>query len=65
MINGRPYCPRTELTVFWVKTLSWVGLVWDIRAVPDHVLAEGRRRDRGQVDDLGDERASEKLRLAA
>jgi hypothetical protein len=26
--------------------LSWVGVVWDIREVPERVLEEGRRRDR-------------------
>ena len=30
-----------------LKMMCWVGLVWDIREVPDHVLEEGRRRARG------------------
>jgi hypothetical protein len=44
-----------------------VGLVWDIREVPERVLEEGRRRDRGEVDDRDGRTDStgEKLRLAA
>ena len=36
-----------DVTYYVLKMLSWVGVVWDIREVPEHVLEEGRRRDRG------------------
>jgi len=42
------YWYEIDVTYYVLKTMSWVGLVWDIREVPDHVLEEGRRRDRGE-----------------
>ena len=45
------YWWEIDVTYYVIKMLSWVGLVWDIRDVPDHVLEEGRRRDRGEVDE--------------
>ena len=63
------YWWEIDMTYYGLKMLSWVGLVWDIRGVPERVLEEGRRRDRGQVDhrDAQDDRAEagEKLSLAA
>ena len=44
------YWWEIDVTYYVLKMLSWVGLVWDIREVPDHVLEEGRRRDRGEID---------------
>jgi stearoyl-CoA desaturase (delta-9 desaturase) len=61
------YWWEVDVTYYVLKMLSWVGLVWDIRGVPERVLEEGRRRDRGQVDDRDDRTRSpgEKLSLAA
>jgi hypothetical protein len=55
------------MTFYVLKMLSWVGLVWDIRGVPDHVLEEGRQRDKGEIVDLDDQddATAEKLSLAA
>jgi hypothetical protein len=41
--------------------------VWDIRGVPEHVLEEGRRLDRGEVDERDGQTSTtgEKLSLAA
>ncbi len=47
------YWWEIDVTYYVLKMLSWVGLVWDIRPVPEHVLEEGRRRDRGEADDTG------------
>jgi len=58
------YWWEVDVTYYVLKMLSWVGLVWDIRGVPEHVLEEGRRRDSGEIDDL-DDRTGEKLGLAA
>jgi stearoyl-CoA desaturase (delta-9 desaturase) len=60
------YWWEIDVTYYVLKMLSWVGLVWDIRAVPAHVLEEGRRRDRGEIE--ASERCAEppnKLSLAA
>lgn len=65
------YWWEIDLTYYVLKMLSWVGLVWDIRGVPEHVLEEGRRRDngdRGEIegpDKLDDRDGGEKLGLAA
>jgi len=40
------YWYEIDVTYYVLKAMSWVGLVWDIREVPEHVLSEGRRRDR-------------------
>ncbi len=45
------YWYEIDVTYYVLKMMSWVGLVWDIREVPDHVLAEGRRLDRGEVEE--------------
>ncbi len=45
------YWYEIDVTYYVLKMMSWVGLVWDIRDVPDHVLAEGRRLDRGEVEE--------------
>ena len=61
------YWWEVDVTYYTLRMLSWVGLVWDIRAVPERVLQEGRRRDRGEVDDrdAATESRGEKLSLAA
>jgi stearoyl-CoA desaturase (delta-9 desaturase) len=60
------YWWEIDVTYYVLKLLSWVGLVWDIREVPAHVLEEGRRRDRGELgcaDSLPE--TPKKLSLAA
>ncbi len=60
------YWWEIDVTYYVLKMLSWVGLVWDIRGVPEHVLEEGRRRDSGEEDlDDRDGDTGEKLGLAA
>jgi len=60
------YWWEIDVTYYVLKMLSWVGLVWDIRGVPEHVLEEGRRRDRGQVEASQDcAEPAKKLSLAA
>ncbi|MGB8225034.1 MAG: acyl-CoA desaturase [Polyangiales bacterium] len=61
------YWWEVDVTYYVLKMLSWVGLVWDIREVPAHVLAEGRRRDRGEIASKAEPAggASENLSLAA
>jgi stearoyl-CoA desaturase (delta-9 desaturase) len=60
------YWWEIDVTYYVLKMLSWVGVVWDIRPVPEHVLQEGRRRDRGEVDDVdAPPRTPKKLSLAA
>ena len=60
------YWWEIDVTYYVLKLLSWVGLVWDIRDVPDHVLEEGRRRDRGELSNTETpSKAPEKLSLAA
>lgn len=44
------YWWEIDVTYYVLKAMSWVGLVWDIREVPDHVLEEGRLRDRGEFE---------------
>jgi stearoyl-CoA desaturase (delta-9 desaturase) len=60
------YWWEIDVTYYVLKILSWVGLVWDIRDVPERVLEEGRRRDAGDVvrDETRDEPPSN-LPLAA
>ncbi len=43
------YWYEVDVTYYVLKMMSWVGLVWDLRPVPQRVLDEGRRRDRGQT----------------
>ena len=60
------YWWEIDVTYYVIKMLSWVGLVWDVREVPDHVLEEGRRRDRGEIDEAGAPPSTpKKLSLAA
>ncbi|UCH29196.1 MAG: acyl-CoA desaturase [Myxococcales bacterium] len=60
------YWWEIDVTYYVLKMLSWVGIVWDIRGVPEHVLEEGRRRDRGEIDDTDTQcQAPKKLSLAA
>lgn len=60
------YWWEVDVTYYVLKALSWVGLVWDLREVPQHVLQEGRRRDRGEVIEAQrTTRARKKLELAA
>ena len=37
-----------DVTYYVLRALAAVGIVWDLRPVPEHVLEEGRRRDRGE-----------------
>ena len=60
------YWWELDVTYYVLKMLSWVGLVWDIREVPAHVLEEGRRRDRGEPGGVdAPARTPKKLSLAA
>ena len=60
------YWWEIDVTFYVIKMLSWVGLVWDIRGVPDHVLEEGLRRDRGEIDETDAPTGTpKKLSLAA
>ncbi|MCA9608732.1 MAG: hypothetical protein KC619_24175, partial [Myxococcales bacterium] len=34
-----------DITYYVLKALSWVGLVWNLKAPPERVLEEGRRLD--------------------
>lgn len=45
------YWWEIDVTYYVLKAMSWVGLVWDLREVPEHVLEEGRLRDRGEFQD--------------
>ena len=31
-----------DLTYYGLKVLAWLGVIWDLRPVPAHVLDEGR-----------------------
>jgi stearoyl-CoA desaturase (delta-9 desaturase) len=60
------YWWEIDVTYYVLKILSWIGLVWDIRGVPTHVLQAGRGRGTG--DPAGTHRSSaapKKLHLAA
>ena len=60
------YWWEVDVTYYVLKMLSWVGIVWDIRGVPEHVLEEGRRRDRGEANENhAPQQTPEKLSLAA
>jgi stearoyl-CoA desaturase (delta-9 desaturase) len=37
------YWWEIDITYYVLKALSWLGIVWDLRPVPEAVLAEGRR----------------------
>ncbi len=39
------YWWEIDISFYILKVMSWLGLVWDLKAVPPKVLAEGRRRD--------------------
>lgn len=39
------YWWEIDITYYILKAMSWVGLVWDLKAPPPRVLADGRRRD--------------------
>jgi stearoyl-CoA desaturase (delta-9 desaturase) len=36
------YWWEIDMTYCILRMLSWVGIVWDLREVPPHVLQEGR-----------------------
>jgi stearoyl-CoA desaturase (delta-9 desaturase) len=40
------YWYEYDITYYILKILSWLGLVWDLRPVPQSVLEEGRTNDR-------------------
>ncbi len=39
------YWWEIDVTFYVLKMLSWCGLVWELRTVPDAILADGRARD--------------------
>lgn len=39
------YWWEVDITYYILKAMSWVGLIRDLRPVPEHILADGRRRD--------------------
>ena len=39
------YWWELDLTYYGLKALSWTGLIWDLKAVPASILAEGERSD--------------------
>lgn len=39
------YWWEIDISYYILKAMSWVGLVWDLRPVPEHILAEGRRQE--------------------
>jgi stearoyl-CoA desaturase (delta-9 desaturase) len=43
---------EVDLTFYGLRVLSWVGLIWDLRPVPAHVVAgrRGERSDPGNAD---------------
>ena len=57
------YWWEIDMTYYFIKALERVGLVWDVREPPEHVLEEGRRRDRGDID--GGDESERDLELAA
>jgi len=38
------YWWEIDVTFYMLKTLSWLGLIWDLNPVPVHVLESGRKR---------------------
>jgi stearoyl-CoA desaturase (delta-9 desaturase) len=40
------YWYEYDITFYILKALSWVGIVWDLRPVPQSILEEGRQHDR-------------------
>jgi stearoyl-CoA desaturase (delta-9 desaturase) len=40
------YWYEYDITYYILKVLSWLGLVWDLRPVPQSILDEGRANDR-------------------
>ena len=38
------YWWEIDITYYILKAMSWVGLIWDLRPVPETILAEGRRK---------------------
>jgi len=34
-----------DITYYWLKAISWFGVVRELRNVPDKVLAEGQALD--------------------
>jgi stearoyl-CoA desaturase (Delta-9 desaturase) len=51
------YWWEIDVTYYVLKVMSWLGLVWDLRPVPERVLEDGRRRDRERVLELSSESA--------
>jgi stearoyl-CoA desaturase (delta-9 desaturase) len=44
MLSARQgfYPHEIDITYYVLKVLSWLGIVWDLRPVPEQVLAQGR-----------------------
>jgi stearoyl-CoA desaturase (Delta-9 desaturase) len=51
------YWWEIDVTYYVLKAMSWLGLVWDLRPVPERVLEEGRERDKQRVLELSSEGA--------
>lgn len=42
------YWYEYDFTFYGIKLLSWLGLAWDLKPVPEKILEEGRRNDRAR-----------------
>lgn len=40
------YWWEIDITYYFIRLLSFVGLAWDLKTAPDHILEEGRANDR-------------------
>ncbi|MBO6933738.1 MAG: acyl-CoA desaturase [Deltaproteobacteria bacterium] len=50
------YWWELDVTYYVLKALSWLGIVWDLRPVPEKILEEGREADRARAaGELADE----------
>lgn len=43
------YWWEIDVTYYGLKALSWLGLVWDLRPVPEKILEEGRQADEARA----------------
>ena len=43
------YWWELDMTYYVLKALGWVGVVWDLRSVPEKILEEGRQADRARA----------------
>ena len=54
-----------DITYYILKTLSWAGIVWNLRPVPKHVLAEARSNKLVSLQSEQEETAARELETAA